>query len=344
MVGFTSTPAVKEQKETIIRGYSLGSDKSENITLSFNLLCNNSDVHKCVQHKRRPKFREAKISSKSDECTVDARIGVFTAYAEKGERNGTATIIVHHADSYVEPIVRTKTVSTGDSNVTLGVKNVNGNNNILRWAKDGIDCDWNGLTEIKFDTITEAHAGIYECFQDDKREERKHAFMQLIVRECPHNKWSPPKCNMSCEVCYNGGVCDTYIGTCICPSGFIGTNCTIPTGGNMFGRDGGTPCRTGNSEGCKGKLICPPMPQGCACHAGWEGLKCESKCELGKYGADCLQDCHCDNDKCDHSRGCKLNATCHPDYNGTRCLVPNPNGLSSDRTTRLETSHGNVYW
>ncbi|XP_033121360.1 angiopoietin-1 receptor-like, partial [Anneissia japonica] len=220
---------------------------------------------------------------------------------------------------YVKPIVRAKTVNAGDSNVILGVKKFNGSENDLRWAKDGtLENKWDGLKKIIFDTITVADAGIYECFEYDRWEERKHAFMQLIVRECPHNKWSPPHCNMSCDVCYNGGVCDTYIGTCICPSGFDGSNCEIPTGGNTFGRDGGTQCTTGNNEGCEGKLICPPAPQGCACHAGWKGFRCKWKCKNGKYGADCLQVCHCDN--CDRFIGCDVNATCRHGYSGPRCL------------------------
>ncbi|XP_033123061.1 tyrosine-protein kinase receptor Tie-1-like [Anneissia japonica] len=380
VIGFTSTPAVKGYKidETVIQGFS--SDNSSKITLSINRLanreefsgeqlCNSSDnivnsgVHQYVDCScRGPKSCTAEISCEpAGDCSVDARVGVFTAYAEKGSRNGTATIIVHDYRTDVKPIVRAKTVSAGDSNVTLGVRE--GSNRNLRWKKDAVlNTTRNDMTEILFDTISLADAGIYECYDEENSEEH-HAFMQLIVRECPHNKWFPPNCNMSCEVCYNGGVCDTYIGNCICPSGFKGTNCTIPTG-NIFGSD--EECFTdnnnngngnnNNNNGCKGKLVCPPMPQGCACHAGWEGIDCKTECENGKYGADCLQDCHCDFDNCDTSRGCEENATCHSGYKSPRCLVSseessdrttsmktpyatNSNGPSSDRTTSMETTH-----
>ncbi|XP_033116985.1 angiopoietin-1 receptor-like [Anneissia japonica] len=125
---------------------------------------------------------------------------------------------------------------------------------------------------------------------------------------------------MDCEVCYNGGVCHTDIGTCICPSGFTGASCETSLGGNRFGRDGLTPYKSNKDDGCKGNLFCPPMPQGCACHAGWKGLSCETECKAGKYGADCLQDCHYDASECNRTTGCNVNATCNPGYTGIRCL------------------------
>ncbi|XP_033095894.1 uncharacterized protein LOC117100344 [Anneissia japonica] len=172
MVGFTSTPAVQNSKKTIIRGYTLGSDRSDNITLSIdwldnighlsgNQLCNNSNASEFAYVECNlvntdfAKYRQATISCSNSGCTDNARIGVFTAYVEKDTRIATATIIVHHNNAYVKPIVRAKTVNAGDSKVTLGVKKFNGSENNLRWAKDGTsDSKWDGLKKIIFDTIT----------------------------------------------------------------------------------------------------------------------------------------------------------------------------------------------
>ncbi|XP_033110169.1 tyrosine-protein kinase receptor Tie-1-like isoform X3 [Anneissia japonica] len=331
MVGFTSTPVVNDIGQNDVRGYTLGSDRSNNITLNILLvvntslsgqpLCENPLLDVTCELTTIPKVNSTRLEAHII-SNAEPRIGVFTAYAEKGNRSGTATIIVHHAKTPVIPIVRTKTVSVCDSNVTLSVNQSSGNIESLRWAKNGdYNEEWDGLTEIFFKNITLNDSGIYECYINGSRNEGKYAFMQMIVRECPHNKWSPPNCIMECDVCYNGGVCDTYIGTCICPSGFIGNRCEIPAGGNLFGRDGKVTCSSSTIDnGCRGNLICPPMPQGCACHAGWKGLDCNTECEAGKYGADCRQICHCDADQCDHSSGCNENATCHTGYNGTRCL------------------------
>ncbi|XP_033121833.1 tyrosine-protein kinase receptor Tie-1-like, partial [Anneissia japonica] len=179
----------------------------------------------------------------------------------------------------VIPIVRTKTVSIGDGNVTLGVVRREATaTGALRWKKDGILMEnWNNKAVILFENISSDDDGIYECYKQNQQNERiKHAFMQLIVRECPHNKWSPTDCTKDCEVCYNGGVCDTYIGTCICPSGFYGKRCVKSAGDNRFGRDGQIPCKSNNGGSCIGNLFCPPLPQGCACHAGWKGLDCRT--------------------------------------------------------------------
>ncbi|XP_033124997.1 tyrosine-protein kinase receptor Tie-1-like [Anneissia japonica] len=353
MVGFTSTPVVDDSGQNDVRGYTLGSDRSYNITLNISLvvdtnlsgqlLCENpplyvgfKEVVKCKPDKNDD-ANWTLLKTNVISNTTEARIGVFTAYAEKGNRSGTATIIVHHANTPVIPIVRTKTVSVFDSNVTLSVYQCSGNIESLRWAKNGdYNEEWDGLTEILFEITTLNDSGIYECYINGSRNEGKHAFMQLIVRECPHNKWSPPNCNKECDVCYNGGVCDTYIGTCICPSGFHGSRCEISAGGNKFGRDGNIPCKSKSTDECKGNLICPPMPQGCACHAGWKGLDCKTECEAGKYGADCRQICHCDAVQCDPSKGCDEDATCHTGYNGTRCL-------DSPTSFRGHTTHGIVH-
>ncbi|XP_033102182.1 kremen protein 1-like [Anneissia japonica] len=109
MLGFTPTPAVNDTEKTNIRGYTLGNDQTTNIILSIILLvnldhlsgeplCNNSNLNFNVTCKFEKKmnaqstFRIAEISSYNGE----ARFGVFTAYAQKGNRSANATIIVHH--------------------------------------------------------------------------------------------------------------------------------------------------------------------------------------------------------------------------------------------------------
>ena len=106
MVGFTPTPTVDDSTRADIRGYTMGSDRSDNITLNIKLqvngnlsrqLCENTKVVECILRHingegKESTYRKAEISDGSE-----ARVGVFSAYAENGTRNATATIIVHHA-------------------------------------------------------------------------------------------------------------------------------------------------------------------------------------------------------------------------------------------------------
>ncbi|XP_033099119.1 uncharacterized protein LOC117102811 [Anneissia japonica] len=209
MVGLAKTPIIKPSTDattTNIRGYTLGSDRSENITLkivtlantsrllSEEMLCNNlafeNNVHcelvtNTNEEGRELTVRIAKITGRPN---LEDRVGVFNVYAEKGNRSANATIIVHHANAYVQPITRTKTVSINDRNVTLGVINLNSTiESDLLWTKDGKNNSaWDGKATISFENITLNDAGVYECYSssaDYNRENGYHAFMQLIVRE-----------------------------------------------------------------------------------------------------------------------------------------------------------------
>lgn len=44
------------------------------------------------------------------------------------------------------------------------------------------------------------------------------------LTECPKGTYGP-YCQRTCK-CLNGGNCDTIIGTCDCPPGFIGADCS----------------------------------------------------------------------------------------------------------------------
>ena len=80
----------------------------------------------------------------------------------------------------ITPTEYTKTIGIGES-VTFRVTSTVDN---LRWIHNNgeIIAEWNDRTEIAIDNIRLADAGIYECFEDGKREMGQHAIMRLIVR------------------------------------------------------------------------------------------------------------------------------------------------------------------
>ena len=49
-------------------------------------------------------------------------------------------------------------------------------------------------------------------------------------------------------------------------------------------------CLAGGSSGCD------PVTGKCACLAGWRGVRCDSRCQPGRYGPECGNSCNCDND------------------------------------------------
>uniref|UniRef100_A0A3Q0RWE2 Tyrosine kinase with immunoglobulin-like and EGF-like domains 1 n=1 Tax=Amphilophus citrinellus TaxID=61819 RepID=A0A3Q0RWE2_AMPCI len=100
----------------------------------------------------------------------------------------------------------------------------------------------------------------------------KGAWMRLIVRGCPSQKWGP-NCIRDCQQCLNGGVCHEVDGDCICPPGFMGTRCETACREGMFGQNCQEAC--GSELNCKGLRFCLPDPYGCSCASGWFGSHCE---------------------------------------------------------------------
>ena len=72
------------------------------------------------------------------------------------------------------------TSSIGDSvdlSVTTSLSN-------LRWVHNNGNeiTEWNDKITVTIDNVRLVDAGIYECYEDGKRELGRHAIMRLIVR------------------------------------------------------------------------------------------------------------------------------------------------------------------
>ncbi|XP_022604825.1 tyrosine-protein kinase receptor Tie-1 isoform X2 [Seriola dumerili] len=139
------------------------------------------------------------------------------------------------------------------------------------------------------------------------------AWMRLIVRDCPSNKWGP-YCNQDCPECLNGGVCHDADGDCVCPPGFMGTRCETACREGMFGQNCQESC--GSELNCKGLRFCLPDPYGCSCASGWFGSRCEKACDKDMYGPDCRLSCKCQNGGvCNRFSGCQ----CPTGWRGPNC-------------------------
>uniref|UniRef100_A0A8D8WL94 Tyrosine-protein kinase receptor Tie-1 n=1 Tax=Cacopsylla melanoneura TaxID=428564 RepID=A0A8D8WL94_9HEMI len=87
--------------------------------------------------------------------------------------------------------------------------------------------------------------------------------------------------------CKNGGRLEN--GNCVCPPGFVGSQCESPCGRNHFGEKCSFVCSNSSNE-CKGMILCTPY-YGCTCAPGYYGDECNMQCKEGFYGADCKQTC-----------------------------------------------------
>uniref|UniRef100_A0ABM0MB44 Tyrosine-protein kinase receptor Tie-1-like n=1 Tax=Saccoglossus kowalevskii TaxID=10224 RepID=A0ABM0MB44_SACKO len=122
----------------------------------------------------------------------------------------------------IKPESQTKTVSWGDD-VTLTMTT---SKTGLNWKHNGLDIEaWNGQSSITITSAKPSDAGIYECYTtEQQRENGKNGFMRLIVRRCPNGKYGDT-CLLNCPTCYNGGICNSDTGECICPPGFTEDDC-----------------------------------------------------------------------------------------------------------------------
>uniref|UniRef100_A0A8C1XKU0 receptor protein-tyrosine kinase n=1 Tax=Cyprinus carpio TaxID=7962 RepID=A0A8C1XKU0_CYPCA len=158
----------------------------------------------------------------------------------------------------------------------------------------------------------ESHTGIYSVgYVGDSA--LYSAWIRLIVRGCPKNKWGSD-CDKDCPECLNGGVCHDKDGDCVCPPGFMGMRCETACREGMFGRNCQESCKSEN--GCQGLSFCLTDPYGCSCASGWHGDRCRKPCLEGMYGADCLLSCNCKNKgKCNRFSGCQ----CPTGWRGQYC-------------------------
>ncbi|KAF3848031.1 hypothetical protein F7725_021059 [Dissostichus mawsoni] len=175
-----------------------------------------------------------------------------------------------------------------------------------------------------------------------------------------------PNCKSRCS-CTSGGRCDFRTGTCYCPAGFIGADCSLRCPSGYYGKDCAKMCSCGEGGQCHpatGKCICAPgrmgqscqqaCPRGryglqcrntcscqngglcdpihgsCRCGLGWTGARCDSACSQGKYGFDCAQDCPClNNGTCDRFTG---SCGCSAGYYGHSCCPSGFFGVKCART------------
>ncbi|XP_032691969.1 protein draper-like [Lontra canadensis] len=72
-------------------------------------------------------------------------------------------------------------------------------------------------------------------------------------------------CQRICK-CLNGSNCDTVIGTCYCPPGFIGADCSQICPVDHYGQDCVQQCSCGSGQ-------CDPVTGGCQCPPGQMGAR-----------------------------------------------------------------------
>uniref|UniRef100_A0A3B4UKX1 Tyrosine kinase with immunoglobulin-like and EGF-like domains 1 n=1 Tax=Seriola dumerili TaxID=41447 RepID=A0A3B4UKX1_SERDU len=175
-----------------------------------------------------------------------------------------------------------------------------------------LDCVSSLITVCFYGPYTFANQGIYSAsYVGDSP--LQGAWMRLIVRDCPSNKWGP-YCNQDCPECLNGGVCHDADGDCVCPPGFMGTRCETACREGMFGQNCQESC--GSELNCKGLRFCLPDPYGCSCASGWFGSRCEKACDKDMYGPDCRLSCKCQNGGvCNRFSGCQ----CPTGWRGPNC-------------------------
>ncbi|XP_070562437.1 uncharacterized protein [Ptychodera flava] len=238
---------------------------------------------------------------------------------EKSQVTGAKSSQKENAE--IKPERQTVTVGWGDD-VTLTMM-TSLNEASLKWRYNGTEKpEWKGHYSIQVLHAKSSDAGIYECYIDDsQRKEGKHGFMRLIVRDCPSGKWEPPNCLKTCPTCYNGGVCKSETGKCICPPGFKGQQCENACGKNKWGIECGQRCSSRIMDACRKTMYCISDPYGCSCSASYGGLDCATDCPAGKYGSGCTQLCHCTT-KCDKATGKCDGGSCMEGWTGTNCNIP----------------------
>ncbi|XP_071854063.1 uncharacterized protein [Apostichopus japonicus] len=269
--------------------------------------------------------------------------GAFTCTARKADREDTTIMIIFlHANAYVIPVNRqfTQTVNAGDNGVLIDMEWSRVGDNSWRINGSKILADRAGDKDFIINTdAATGDNGLYECHIDRQRDQALHGLNRLIVRACSSGRWGPPGCTGICDNCYNGGVCDDETGRCICAPGFMGQNCLTGCGPDKFGYSCEFECTVGNGatdDGCLGRLFCLIDPFGCRCNSGFKDLNCSVECEPGKYGAGCLQDCHCENqDSCNRFTGECDTEGCQATWSGNNCQIPDvcPEGYYGNQCT-----------
>ncbi|XP_053354920.1 tyrosine-protein kinase receptor Tie-1 [Clarias gariepinus] len=244
--------------------------------------------------------------------------GIFYCHLKQGSNHQTTVTLISNYKGHLRPQRLTVVANKGDT-VYLAMEVVGKEERDVTWKFNGNYCymtNWgdveNRTAVLTLSNVVPDNAGIYSAsYVGDSP--LFGAWMHLIVRDCPKNKWGT-FCDKECPECLNGGVCHDKGGDCVCPPGFMGTRCETACREGMFGRNCQESCKAEN--GCQGQTFCLVEPYGCSCASGWHGHHCNKPCPEGMYGADCRLSCNCKNKgKCSRFSGCQ----CPNGWRGQHC-------------------------
>ncbi|XP_070549945.1 multiple epidermal growth factor-like domains protein 11 isoform X2 [Ptychodera flava] len=106
------------------------------------------------------------------------------------------------------------------------------------------------------------------------------------------------RCEKRCS-CFNGATC--FTDSCICSQGWVGPNCTVCDKNWLVRSD--RPFCEDRCLHCFNGDTCSPQDGSCHCTPGWQGNKCDRRCDVGFYGNNCSEPCRCVNGSCHHITG-----------------------------------------
>ncbi|XP_070549961.1 multiple epidermal growth factor-like domains protein 10, partial [Ptychodera flava] len=124
------------------------------------------------------------------------------------------------------------------------------------------------------------------------------------------------RCEKRCS-CFNGATC--FADSCICSQGWVGPNCTVCDKNWLVRSD--RPFCEDRCLHCFNGDTCSPQDGSCHCTPGWQGNKCDRRCDVGFYGNNCSEPCRCVNGSCHHITG---TCTCERGWTGEYCDRPCP--------------------